>query len=237
MSINILFLAAGKVDFDTKENGYPLCLTTTNDDQILLERIANNTKSIDGAEYYYSLLDEHVEKYHLDRVAELITPKCHIIRVPNNTAGSACTALLAASQMNYTSELLIISVNELVDVEFGEIINNFTKRNLDGATLVFKSVHPRYSYVKIGKDGFVTESAQRNPISNNATAGVFWFKNTGDFVNAAERMIMKGASVDSKYYVAPVFNEMILNQEKIGVFELDSSTYKPIKDEKQFRDF
>jgi dTDP-glucose pyrophosphorylase len=236
MSINILILAAGRSDFDTKENGYPLCLTTT-DGEVLLERIVAHTNNIQGSRYYYSLLEDDIAKYHLDRVAELITENCSIVSVPQNSRGSACTALLAASKMSAEDELLIISANELVDIDFNHVVQTFNQRNLDGGTLVFKSIHPRYSYVKIGADGYVTEAAQRRPISNNATAGIFWFKTTSEFVRSAKQTIVKDSSVDGKFYVAPVFNELILKQKKVGVYELDSHMYKPLKDEKQLREF
>jgi dTDP-glucose pyrophosphorylase len=237
MSINILILAASRAEFDTHENGYPLCLTTTDDGESLLEKIVKNTQNINDSKYYYAILEDDVIKFHLDRVAELITPGCNIVTVPQNTRGSACTALLASSQMNPDDELLVISANELVEINFNKVVSEFNNKCLDGGSLIFKSIHPRYSYVKVNEDGFVSEAAQRRPISNNATAGVFWFKKTGDFVDSVKQTIKKDSSVDGKYYVAPVFNEMVLQQKKIGVYQLDANMYRPLKDEKQLRDF
>ncbi|EJO33607.1 hypothetical protein QWC_01370 [Achromobacter marplatensis] len=133
--------------------------------------------------------------------------------------------------------MLIISANELVDLDLAPVISEFELRELDGGTLTFRSIHPRYSYVKLNEQGFVTEAAQQNPISNHATTGIFWFKKTGDFVEAVKASIRKNAVVGDSFFVAPTFNELILMQKKVGVFELDVSKYRPLKTDRQVQQF
>lgn len=236
MAINILILAAGSSSNDTRDGGYPLCLTET-DGVSIIERIVFNTSKIEDSKYCFALLEQDVEKYHLDKVVELLSPTCKVVKISEGSQGSSCTALLAASQLSLDNELLIISANELVDIEFDSAVREYRERKLDGGTLVFKSIHPRYSYVKINSDGFVTEAAQQKPISQNATAGVFWFKSTGEFVEAAKNTIRKNASVNGKFYVAPTFNELVLKQKNIGVIALKVSDYKPLKSERQISQF
>ena len=235
MNISILVLAAGARD--SKENDdYPLCLTEF-DGLSLLERIVSNTKNIEGAKYSFAFLKNESERFHLDKVAKLLAPGAIIFRIPESTKGSACTALLAASQLDPNSELLIISANELVDVDFKEVVNEFKSRKLDGGTIVFRSVHPRYSFVSLNKDGLVTEAAQQDPISNNATAGVFWFARTRDFVTASMDLIRKNASVNGRFYIAPTFNELVLKQARIGVRDVELAKYMPLKTERQVQQF
>ncbi|WP_070968039.1 glycosyltransferase family 2 protein [Vibrio sonorensis] len=237
MAINILILAAGQVAFDTHDEGYPLCLTET-DGMSLIEKIISHTKCIEDEKHYtYAILERDAEKFHLDKVVQLLTDGSDVVRIPDSTKGSACTALLAASQIDPDSELLIISANELVDKDYSEVISQFKGKGLNGGTLTFKSVHPRYSYIKLNSDDLVVEAAQQMPISKNATAGVFWFRKTSDFVEGAKNMIRKNASVNGNFYVAPVFNELILQQLRIGAIELSLEHYRPIKTERQMQQF
>ena len=150
---------------------------------------------------------------------------------------TACTALLAACQLDQSAELLIISANELVDIQLAEVIEEFRHRKLDAGTLTFRSIHPRYSYVKLNDEGFVIESAQCEPISFFATAGIFWFAKTAYFVEGAKNLIRKDAHVDGSYFVAPTFNELVLKQKKIGIIELDITKYFPLKTEQQINQF
>ena len=52
--------------------------------------------------------------------------------------------------------------------------------------------------------------AEKQPISRNATAGLYYFRRGVDFVRGAERMLFKNASFSGEFYVAPVYNELIL---------------------------
>jgi choline kinase len=237
MKTNILILAAGQSEFTTHDGGYPLCLTEV-DGSPLLERVVANTRGIDNAHFVYALLDEYVERFHLGHVAQLITPNANVVRVPGNTQGSACTALLAAAGLEHSdAELLVISANELVDVDLAEVLGTFRHQELDGGTITFRSVHPRYSYVRLNSDGLVSEASQQIPISQTATAGIFWFRSTADFVAAAKNLIRKNAGVAGKFFIAPSFNELVLQQKRVGVYPIDNSRYHPMKSERQMQQF
>lgn len=230
--INILVLAAGHIGFEANNGGYPLCLSEM-DGVSLCERIVANTSNIKDAQYTFALRDKDVEQFHLDRVVSLLAPGANVVRVASDTKGSACTALLAASQFANDQEVLVISANELVDIDLATVVESFRNRGMDAGTLTFESIHPRYSYIKLGENGLVSEAAQQNPISRNATAGVFWYRRAGDFVEAIKGLIRKDQSVKGNFYIAPTFNELILKQGKVGVEKLDLNKYYPLKTERQ----
>lgn len=235
-AINILVLAAGKLNSQNADKEYPLCLTEIHGISVL-ERIVKNTERIANAQYAFTFLETEAQRFHLEKIATLLVPGACSTHVPELSQGSACTALLAACQLKQDAELIIISANELVDLDLAEVIEEFRNRKLDGGTLTFRSVHPRYSYVRLNEQGFVTEAAQREPISFYATAGIFWFAKTSCFVEGAKNIIRKDAHVDGSYFVAPIFNELVLRQKKIGVKELDTTKYFPLKTEQQVEQF
>lgn len=236
MKTNILILCAGQTGFETHREGYPLCLTEM-EGVSLLEKIVANTNTVLNSQHIFALLDKDIENFHLDKIVNMLVPGAVIVGLSESTQGSACTALLASCQLDPEASLLIISGNELVDIDFGEMINEFHQRGLEGGTLIFHSVHPRYSYVRLNSNDLVTEAMQQNPISQHATAGVFWFAKGGNFVDAAKNLIRKDASVGGKFYVAPVFNELLLKRAKIGVIRLDVGKYHPLKNEQQVQKF
>lgn len=230
--MNILVLAAAHAGLEMHDGGYPHCLTEF-DGIPLIERLVANTRELNDAKYIFALREEDITRYHLDNVVNLLAPGAVALRVGNGTQGAACTALLAAAQVDNDEELLIISANELVDVDLGAVISQFRAAKHDAGTIIFHSIHPRYSYVKVNKDKLVTEAAQRNPISSHATVGIFWYARGRDFIAAAKNMIRKDASVDGLFYICPAFNELILGQARIGVYEIDAKQYHPLKTERQ----
>ena len=195
ISTNILILAAGKGQNQNGERDYPLCLTEIGEGS-LLERIVYNTKSIAHSQLAFTFLNNEATQFHLEKIVKLLAPSALCKMVPEQTQGSACTALLVACQLDQDAELLIISANELVDMDLGEAISDFRKKSFDAGTLIFHSVHPRYSFVALNDEKFVIEAAQRQPISANATAGIFWFSKTRDFVEGAKSLIRKDAHLD-----------------------------------------
>lgn len=236
MKTNILILAAGSPVFEAGAEGYPLCLSEY-DGMSLLERIVFNTRNIHNAHYVFALRDKDAERFHLENVVRLLVGDAEVIRIPEQTRGSACTAILSAAHLNSVEPVLVVSANELVDLDLADIIADFNKNELDGGVLTFRSVHPRYSYVQVDNAGLVTEVAHQNPISHFATTGVFWFARSCEFVEAVKETIRKNSSVKGNFFVALAYNELILKQKKIGTWPIDISDYKPLKSERQLQQY
>ena len=110
--------------------------------------------------------------------------------------------------------------DQFIEWNSNETLYAFTNDQSDGAILTFESTHPKWSYAKLGDDGFVSEVAEKKPISKNATAGVYFWKRGSDYVKYAEQMINKNIRVNNEFYVCPVFNEAIQNNKKIKIFDI-----------------
>ena len=233
--MNILLLAAGGNINEVEEKGFPLTLSEFNGRpliQYLIEVCLNIDENIN---LIIAFKRSDIQKFYLDNIVKLLAPVAKIISIENNTKGAACTALLASQYINNNEELLILNANDYLQIDLQKPILDFREQGLDAGTLTFDSIHPRYSYVRL-KDGFVIEAAEKRPISRHATAGFYWFKQGMDFVKAAKNMIYKGSSVNDIFFICPVFNELILNQRKIGVFEIDTNLYFPVKNLNQLMD-
>jgi dTDP-glucose pyrophosphorylase len=96
----------------------------------------------------------------------------------------------------------------------------FNADQIDGGILTFKATHPKWSYAKLDDNGFVSEVAEKKVISDNATVGVYFWKQGSDYVKYAEQMIAKNIRVNNEFYVCPVFNEAIADGKKIRVKEI-----------------
>ena len=112
------------------------------------------------------------------------------------------------------------------DLEPAErIVEDFQYHDYDGGVAIFDDVHPRWSYVKLDDQNYVLEAAEKRPISRNAVAGFYYFKKARYFFDAAQKMILKNASVNGNFFICPVYNEMILRQQTIGTYRIDKSQY------------
>ena len=92
--------------------------------------------------------------------------------------------------------------------------------NVDGGIVTFEGTHPKWSFAKLGQDGFVSEVAEKKPISNIATVGIYYWLKGSDYVKYTEQMIDKNIRTNNEFYVCPVFNEAINNGKKIKISEI-----------------
>jgi NDP-sugar pyrophosphorylase family protein len=230
--MNILILAAGQEGFNSHDGGYPLSLTEV-DGIPVLERIIRSLGSFPSRNFIFALRQEDIRSHHLDSIAFLLAPGSNIVFSPKDTKGAACTALLAIKWLDNEEELLIVNGNEILDIDASLVIDEFRKNKFDAGTIIFPSIHPRYSYVRLDDKNLVIEAAEKKPISKNATAGFYWFSTGKNFIRAAQSMIRKDAHVNGSFYIAPIFNEMVLDQAKIGVYQISAERYHPIKTERQ----
>jgi len=67
----------------------------------------------------------------------------------------------------------------------------------------------------------VTEVQEKNPISDIATVGVYYWAKGSDYVKYAEQMIAKNMRVNNEFYVCPVYNEGIVDGKKFKTFNID----------------
>lgn len=173
------------------------------------------------ANYTFIVQKEHYEKYNLQPFLNLLKPGCKIIQVDSVTEGAACTLLLAKEIINNDNPLLIANSDQFIEWNPNQCMYAFSAESIDGGIITFKASHPKWSYAKIDETtGFVSEVAEKNPISDNATVGVYFWKKGSDFVDAAERMIEKNVRVNNEFYIAPVFNEAIADGKKIRIKEI-----------------
>lgn len=173
------------------------------------------------ASFTFIVQKEHYEKFALNYLLNMVSPNCRIIVVNGITEGAACTVLLAKEIINNDQPLLLANSDQLVEWNSNDFYYSCENSLLDGTILTFESIHPKWSFAKIGEHGYVTEVAEKKPISNIATVGIYYWNKGKDFVKYAEQMIEKNIRVNNEFYVCPIFNEAILDYKKFRIYNID----------------
>jgi dTDP-glucose pyrophosphorylase len=86
--------------------------------------------------------------------------------------------------------------------------------------LTFKATHPKWSFAKLDANGYVTEVAEKKPISDIATVGIYYWDKGSEYVKYAEQMIDKNIRINNEFYVAPVYNEAISDGKKFKTYKI-----------------
>lgn len=172
------------------------------------------------AEHIFIVQKEHYEKYHLKTLLNLVSPNCKIVQTEGVTQGAACTTLLAKEFIDNDYPLLIANSDQFVEWDSNEFMYSMGADAIDGGILSFRSTHPKWSFAELDESGFVKRVAEKEPISDIATVGVYYWSKGADYVKYAEQMIEKGVKVNNEFYVAPVYNEAIQDGKKIKTFDV-----------------
>ena len=173
------------------------------------------------AQHVFIVQKSHYEKYSLQQTLNQISPNCEIVQVDGVTEGAACTTLLAKQYIDNDEPLVIANSDQYVEWDSNEFMYSMVADSVDGGILSFKSTHPKWSYAKLGDDGFVCEVAEKKPISDIATVGIYYWKKGSDYVKYAEDMIEKNIRVNNEFYVCPVFNQAIEDNKKVKIFNVE----------------
>ena len=173
------------------------------------------------AKHIFIVQKEHYEKYNLKYLLNLITDNnCEIVQVEGITEGAACTTLLAKQFIDNDEPLVMANSDQFLEWSSNEFMYSMVADDVDGGIVSFEATHPKWSFAKLGEDGFVTEVAEKKPISNIATVGVYYWSKGSDYVKYAEQMIEKDIRTNNEFYVCPVYNEAIGDDKKIKVFPI-----------------
>lgn len=231
--MNVLILAAQSSRQDIQEEPpLPVCLTEI-DGKPLLELLTEAVEPLEPEKIIFAFMKHDIAHWGLDYIVEQLAPGSAIISVEKQTAGAACTALLGAPYINNDAELLILSANELVRQDLAAVIHQFRGDGSDAGVMSFRSVHPRYAYVRLDANGNVVEASEKRPISRNAIPGIFWFRKGKKFIEAAQNTLRKDAKVRNAFYISSTLNELILEHACIDHFPIENELYVPLKTEKQ----
>lgn len=217
LKLNVLIPMAG-MGSRFVEAGYKLPKPLIDVDcKPMIRRVVENL-NID-ANYIFIAQRDHYEKYNLKTYLELMVPDCKIILTDGLTEGAACTALLAKDLINNDQRLLIANSDQLVDWDSCDFMYNMISSGCDGGLLTFKANETKWSYAKLGFNGFVEKVAEKKVISDNASVGIYYYKHGKDFVKYAEQMISKNIRVKNEFYICPVYNEYIADGKKLKIYE------------------
>jgi dTDP-glucose pyrophosphorylase len=186
----------------------------------MIQRVVENL-NIEG-EYVFLTLQKHIDTYNLGSFFKLITSTHVLIPVDEIQQGAAVTTLLAKSCINDASPLIIANSDQLVEWDSTDFMHRMLHSNADAGIVVFNATHPKYSFAKVEEDDSVSEVAEKNPISDTATVGIYYWKHGSDYVKYAEQMISKDIRTNNEFYVCPVFNEAIQDGKKVMAYKVST---------------
>ena len=189
----------------------------------MIEYVTVNIRPKCEHRFIYICQEEHLEKYGLAEELKRMSPGCEIVTIDHITEGAACTVLLAEKFIDNDDELMIANSDQYVDTDINEYLAAMGEQY--GLIMTMPADDPKWSFIKYDEEGNVTMVREKEVISNEATVGIYNYRHGRDFVKYAHQMIDKNIRVNNEFYVAPVYNEMIVAGLKIGFCDVGAKMF------------
>jgi NDP-sugar pyrophosphorylase family protein len=162
-------------------------------------------------------LQEHDAGYQIGReLKNIYGEDIEIIFLDEVTRGAAETALKAKDFINNDEPLIISDSDHFFDgVALAELLAD--NPGIDGAIPVFSvpASDTKWSFSRLGDDGYVDQVAEKQPISTWANVGCYYFGKGSDFVATAEEAINNQEKCNNEFYIAPLYNKIIARGGKV----------------------
>ena len=190
----------------------------------MIHRVIKNLGMEFDKEYLFILicLQEDYDKYDFSEFEKVIGHNSYdVVILDDVTEGAAQTILQAKDLINDNTPLLTLNTDQMIDYnpkKMWELAEHY-----DGYMPCFWGDSKDWSYARTLDNGYVQEVAEKKVISNNATAGYYYWKKGSDFVKYAEQMIDKDIRTNNEFYVCPVFNEAIQDGKKIRIKDIQKN--------------
>ena len=184
----------------------------------------------------FLIKDEDASKFHLDNILKILHPKCDVIKLKNETKGGLCSVLMAIDFINESDPVLILNSDQILNIDFQEVLNYWEHNQVEAGVVTFPSIHPKLSYILIRHDKII-QTAEKNPISNMAIAGYYYFNNASFFFNSAFNTIINDDHLSGSFYISTVLNNYILNNRKVSFWEISKNEYISLYSSKLISEF
>lgn len=161
----------------------------------------------------FIVLQEHIDEWQIDKKIYEYFPGAKISVLPYQLNGPVYTALSGISQFADGDPIVFQDCDHAMSCENFDI-----GEDVEAAIMSFKSREPHFGYIKYigGKDTQYAGTVEKNPVSNYAIFGCYYFKNADVFAKAAVLYFNDGTQ--KEYYMSGLYN-YLLNVKRIDVKE------------------
>lgn len=196
----------------------------------MIEHVIANLAGLDenfAVHWIFVIQRDHDTKWDArDRIRACVpaADACEFVMLDGVTDGSATTCMKASSQIDSLHPLIIANSDQWVDWATGEGAIDFVKRGLacDGCILTFRDDDPKWSYVRVDEADHVAEIREKVVISDEATVGIYMWRDGRDFCEGYRCMVAADRRVKGEFYTAPVYWENICAGAQIATQRCDS---------------
>ena len=166
-------------------------------------------------EIIFIVLNEHERIFNVTKIIKnkFKSKKIQIISIKKETRGQSETVMFSRNYIDEFEDLVIFNIDTCFYSKTLIKKLQFKNNKKDGIIGSFynSSNENHWSFANINKEERVIKVVEKEKISNYALTGLYHFSESKDFFETAENHIRKNKLFKNEFYVAPLYNDLILN--------------------------
>jgi NDP-sugar pyrophosphorylase family protein len=201
------------------------------DGKPIIEHVVNLFPGITDVSFICN--EKHVLENNIKETLTNISPNSTIYTIPNGVVrGPVESVLQIIDNIDDESEIIVSYCDYGTYWDFDGFLTYVRENNLDGAIPCYKGFHPHmlgtdnYAFCR-EENNLLIEIKEKEPFTNNrmnefASNGTYYFKNGKILKKYFTSLVDKGIRVNDEFYVSLVYNLLINDGLKVGIFEIDN---------------
>lgn len=156
----------------------------------------------------------------IDQIQSRLRIPVELIEIDYVTSGAATTVSLGLGKLNPHSPVVVANCDQYVVGGCHSFYEAVATRNPQGTIMTMEASDPKWSYVRLNKDGKVGEVVEKRVVSKHATTGIYGFSTAHELSEAIKAQSDQNFRVNGEFYLAPVYNQLIRRRIVPEIFEL-----------------
>lgn len=161
----------------------------------------------------YVVLQEHIDRFSIDARIRSVYPAAELVVLRQVTAGAVLTCLAGCEGLPEDEAVLFNDCDHYFRCDELSTV----PAQADGALLTFPSHDARFSFAELDGSGTVLRTAEKEPISDRAICGAYYFGSVRVFREAATRYLK--TCVQSEFFMSGVYNELLAARRTVKALQ------------------
>lgn len=224
MNYQLVILMAGRSN-RFQESGYefPKALLYANH-KLILSRIID---AFPNANEVLVIAAKNQKTYIDVRLPDLSGgEKVKIVYIDQHDLGPSESIIRAKDSLNKTNPIVVTYCDFSTNLDETKFVQDLTRNEV--GVVVFSGFHPhtirkpKFGYVKADSYNRVIEFREKesfsdNPLSENASAGIYGFNSIDVLVDGIELQLANQARVNGEYYISLAINELVKSGKRASI--------------------
>jgi len=176
-------------------------------------------KFVEVQDITFVALQDHVDRFELDKLIYDNFPEAKIIVIPEVTPGPVFTCVEGAKNIVDGGTLLFNDCDHMFKCSGLNDLLSGGASDTDGALVTFKSDSPNFSYIRYDENNNIVGTVEKQVVSSNAICGAYMFRDADTFKIIAKEYLQNCPYKES--FISGMYNVMCGRGMEIKDFLLD----------------